>query len=295
MESIVQHIREAYPSLSSSKKRVASYILNNFSTVHLDTVLELADKIGVSDTTIIHFCNDLGYYGYSDFKRAVRDELSAPKNFLPEQTAASEQIGNLISAVIEDDTNSIRETLSNPENMKSFSEAVDLLSETEKIYCIGFYYHAAFAKQLALQFMSNEYNAQAIIPDMGDYIDHLMFLEKGSVAVVFDFSLYTTALTEICTILRESGVKIILITDNGPCPRIHMADVVIHCRNVVLREIPVLNTNVACSAVCNLLLQLLQIKSPKEKLPYFKNLRQGVFTKFNPYGVYEATKGESII
>lgn len=295
MKSIVQHIREVYPSLSSSKKRVASYILNNFSTVHLDTVLELSEKIGVSDTTIIKFCNDIGYYGYSGFKRAVRDELTSPAEYLKDRNIASEHIGEFVSGAIDDHISSIQATLSQTDNIKAFSDSIELLSAAKKIYCIGFYYHAATAKQMALKFMGQLYSAEAIVPDLGDYIDHLMFLEKGSVAVVFDFSLYTTALTEICTILRENDVKIILITDNGACPRIHMADIVIHCLSGTGQPDPLHSDQVTCSAVCDLILRLLSVKYPRENTSYFKNLRQGVFTKFNPYGVYESTKGKDII
>ena len=36
---------------------------------------ELAEIIGVSDTTIINLCVDLGFTGFSEFKKTVSDEI----------------------------------------------------------------------------------------------------------------------------------------------------------------------------------------------------------------------------
>ena len=48
----------------------------------LDHVAVLAERIGVSDTTIINLCADLGYSGFAAFKRAVRKELQQEKDDL---------------------------------------------------------------------------------------------------------------------------------------------------------------------------------------------------------------------
>jgi len=58
---IIKLIREAYPELSSAKKSAASYFLNHYTSLQFATVTELAERIGVSDTTIINLCADLGY------------------------------------------------------------------------------------------------------------------------------------------------------------------------------------------------------------------------------------------
>lgn len=289
MMSIVQHIREIYPSLSPSKKKVASYILNNFPKVHLETVLDLSDKIGVSDTTIINFCSEIGYYGYSDFKRAVRNELASAEFSYPVVTSDQKALNDLIQATINECSASIKETLLDNENLRAFSEAESLLADASKIYVIGFYHHAAEAKALVLNLIHQGYDSEAIIPDLGDYIDHLMMLQKGSVAIVYDFSLYTTALTEICTILQEKAIPIILITDDGPCPRLSQATVAIHCHGFSENAALLGKGFVACKTVSLVLYNLLCTVSPREKGQYSSNLRQGIFTRFNPYGVIEST------
>ena len=60
MADVIKQIREIYPQLSSAKKAAASYFLNNYQALQFATVTELAERIGVSDTTIINLCADLG-------------------------------------------------------------------------------------------------------------------------------------------------------------------------------------------------------------------------------------------
>ena len=67
MQDTMQKIRDIYPSLSSAKKAAASFFLNHYSSVPISTVTELAESIGVSDTTIINLCVDLGFKGFATF------------------------------------------------------------------------------------------------------------------------------------------------------------------------------------------------------------------------------------
>ena len=65
MADIIKLIREAYPGLSSAKKSAASYFLNHYTALQFSTVTELAEQIGVSDTTIINLLTTAHqtYYG----------------------------------------------------------------------------------------------------------------------------------------------------------------------------------------------------------------------------------------
>lgn len=187
------------------------------------TVTELSQKIGVSDTTVINLCNDLGFQGYSGFRKAVKKEV----------LSANE--------------------------------------ETEE---------------------PKETSAEAVYPDMGGFIDQIRWSEEGDAAIVYDCMRYITSLTEICSIFRDHGVKIILITDNGPCPRISMADAVIHCEQGGGEEHHVADTRTQIAAVDHILCRLLVRKYPCREDGYDKKIREGVFTRFNPYGVIEPDRGK---
>ncbi len=289
---IIQKIRSSFEQLSPSKKKVASYFLNHYSTVYLETVVSISEKIGVSNTTIINFCSDLGFYGYSDFKEMLRKELMENNTVQDASSSGSEDLISLFRSCADSITGNLRNTVDDPENQASISAAVELLSKAEKIYFVGFYNKAALAKSEALFLLYRGYEAEAIYPDLGDYIDHLLWAREGSAAVVYDMALYSTGLTEICSILKEKKIPIILITDMGPCPRLALADIAIHCHADSEESDLCPDEDVLCHAVSRILLTTLTDRYPGKTDPYNEALREGVFTRFNPYGAIETSSNQ---
>ena len=286
---IIQKIRNSFEQLSPSKKKVASYFLNHYSALYLDTVVGLSEKIGVSDTTIINFCSDLGFYGYSDFRQMLKNELM--ENSAPAETAPAGEadVLSLFQSHADSITESLNRTIADPENRAAISAAVGLLAGAEKIYTVGFYNKAALAKSEALFLLYRGYEAEAIYPDLGDYIDHLLWAKEGGAAIVYDMALYSTGLTEICSVLKEKNIPVILITDMGPCPRLSLADIAIHCHAGSGDGGLLPDEDVLCHAVSRLLLTALTSLHPGRTLPYNEALREGIFTRFNPYGAIETS------
>ena len=289
---IIQKIRNSFEQLSPAKKKVASYFMNHYSTLYLDTVMGLSEKIGVSDTTIINFCSDLGYYGYSEFKERLKEELLLD-NALPEELPKEAMdVISLFQAHTDTVTENLRDTISDPENRAAITKAVELLAAAGKIYFVGFYNKAALAKSEALYLLYRGYEAEAIYPDLGDYIDHLLWAREGSAAVVYDMAFYSTGLTEICSVLREKNIPVILITDMGPCPRLTLADVAIHCHFDAKENDLRPDEDVLCQSVSRALLSVLTELHPRRTDAYNEALREGVFTRFNPYGAFETSSGQ---
>ena len=286
MEKVLKVLRTAYPELSASKKRAVSYLLNNYPSFYMDTVLELAEKIGVSDTTIINLCTELGFEGYSGFKRAVREEMTTADTGeeIDDAAEAADDVSDIVQTA-KCTSEAIIKTLQDEDNQNAILRAKTLCGNATRIYFVGFWTYSALAKKNALLFLHHGYPTEAIYPDMSDYIAHLQWVPSGSVAIVYDFSRYVTALTEICTFLKERGIPIILITDNGPCPRLSMADAVVSCLPETTHTIPSSSPVVEC--VVNAILILLKKEFPRSASGYSRSLRDAVFTRFNTYGVVE--------
>lgn len=288
MSSILNKIRKAYPELAPSKKRVASYFMNNYASLFMDTVTELSQKIGVSDTTVINLCNDLGFQGYSGFRKAVKIEILSANEELTEPKEVSAEAGEIAEYLID----GIRRTFDSKENLIAIDKAVDFLGIAGKIYCVGFWTFSGNAKSMALRLSREGYRAEAVYPDMGGFIDQIRWSQEGDAAIVYDCMRYITSITEICSIFRDHRVNIILITDNGPCPRISMADAVIHCEQGSGEEHHVAESRTQIAAVDHVLCRLLLGKYPRKEDGYDKKIREGVFTRFNPYGVIEPDSGK---
>lgn len=284
MADVIKQIRDIYPQLSSAKKAAASYFLNHFHALQFATVTELAELIGVSDTTIINLCADLGYSGYSGFKKAVRADILAEAARTQPSSDVSEQSSQAkIQAMTDPMIQAFSDTFSDINNCNSILQAAQMLAVAETVYAIGFWSFAALAQELCLYLRRQGRRAEAIYPSLGDYIDKVLQITSKDVVVMYDFSRYFTSLNEICLLLQKQGVPIILITDMGPCPCLPFATVSIHCKTA---EGSGLFAHPQATAVGYLLRTISNELLPHKNNEY-ETLREAVFTRFNAYGVIE--------
>jgi (1->4)-alpha-D-glucan 1-alpha-D-glucosylmutase len=68
-------IASLFPEMSHSQKELARYVLDNGLFVAYAPAAELGSKVGVSAATVVRFCQILGYDGYPELQRAVRESL----------------------------------------------------------------------------------------------------------------------------------------------------------------------------------------------------------------------------
>ena len=199
MADVIRIIRDIYPQLSSAKKAAASYFLNHFQTLQFATVTELAEKIGVSDTTIINLCADLGFSGYAGFKKAVRADIQAESTAVQSAPDMAQPSSLLkVRAAAAPILQAFSDTFSDEKNCDAILRAAQLLAGAKTIYAIGFWAFATLAQEFCLHMRRNGWRAEAIYPDLGDYIDKVLRITSEDVVILYDFSRYIAGLQEIC-------------------------------------------------------------------------------------------------
>lgn len=280
MEKLIDRIRALYPGLTSAKKKVASYILNNYNTIHFDTVTELAGKIGVSDTTIINFSMDAGFSGFWELKKAIRDDVQN-QNTKIIQEADNNEFDSTIAALTRNMAADMVTNFTNKENTDAIAQAISVLEQANHIYFVGFYAASPAADEAALRLTCIGYRTEVIKPGIGDFIDRVNLSQKGDVAVVYDLANYVVALTEICSIFKKKEVPIILITDNGPSPRLEYADVIIRLTSEHS------GPKVINASIISYFFATLMRRRNGDYKKYNTEIRDGILSSFNEYGIVE--------
>jgi DNA-binding MurR/RpiR family transcriptional regulator len=78
---ILEKIRQLYPRLTKSQKRLADFIAISYQEAAFMTASRLARRVAVNEATVIRFAQRLGYGGYpeliDDIQAIVRVELKA--------------------------------------------------------------------------------------------------------------------------------------------------------------------------------------------------------------------------
>ena len=71
-KDFLHKISENMHGFSKGQKRIGNFILSHYDKAAFMTAAKLGESVGVSESTVVRFANELGYEGYSEFQRALQ-------------------------------------------------------------------------------------------------------------------------------------------------------------------------------------------------------------------------------
>ena len=57
--------------MSKGQKRIVEYISTHYDSAAFMTAAKLGEAVGVSESTVVRFASDLGFDGFSEFKKPL--------------------------------------------------------------------------------------------------------------------------------------------------------------------------------------------------------------------------------
>ena len=74
-------ISTSLPEMRKSERKVAEFILANFSEVIRMRIVDLAEAAEVSEPTVVRFCRAVGCDGFQAFKLALAQQLASSPSY----------------------------------------------------------------------------------------------------------------------------------------------------------------------------------------------------------------------
>lgn len=232
MQELLERIKREQDDFPAAQKQVAAFVVDNFYQIPFLSITSMAKNIGVSDTTIIKFCTQLGFDGFGDFKKIFSDyaysELTM-LNKLSTSTMSGGSDGTIFSEVLEEDTANIQATLTNQINRENLDRFLYMLDKAENIYVTGGRSSSVLAEHMASTLRYLGLKIHDLSGGVGDYLDRLMMVGSKDLVIAFCFPRYTSLVVSALRDLREAGIPVVLFTDTGLSPAYPYADVVFLC------------------------------------------------------------------
>ena len=217
MENIIKLIYSNYDYYTNSQKTIADYIINNFNNITYDTLNTLAQKIGVSTTSIIRFAKELDFNGYSELQESIRayadsdDPFNVAKNF---REIENESISELFHNSLNKDIDNLKRTI-NSLSKDDLEKSIEYLANARRVYVIGYndsftmaYYMSARLGQVR----ESVYLLQAV---GGLYPMEVASSNEEDLLVAFLFPRYSMYTINIINRVRKNGGKVLIVTSNN--------------------------------------------------------------------------------
>ena len=223
---ISERIKSLYHTFSKGQKKIANAILNEYDKTAYLTAAKLGQLVGVSESTVVRFADELGYEGYSELQHAVQElvRIKLTPNQRIEVTKKRIGHGDVIDSVMESDINKIKYTLERLDR-NAFSDSVDAILEAETIYITGARGTEPLARLLAHNLSLIFDNVKLVVPTSSAEVFEQMYpVSEKDTVIAFSFPRYSTKMINLVRYARHKEAKVVVITDSAVSPLAEFAN-----------------------------------------------------------------------
>jgi len=227
MENILDKISDTFQELTPSQRKVAQYVYHNINEAFLLNSFQIAKTANVSEATVTRFLTNLGFSGFSEFKREIARQVLESFSTTQRLAESAEDLkarGNVFSEILQGDIENIK-TLTATISDQLFEQAVNELCSARSIYVLGLRssYALAFYLTFDLRFFLDR--VILIKPGIGDMPEQVLGVTKDDVLVVISFRRYTRESFNIAEKIKKRAGSVIALTNSELSPVAKLADV----------------------------------------------------------------------
>lgn len=224
--SCLLKIRAMRDDMSLIERKLADFILDNTHLLRDYSSQQLADAIGVSQSSVVKFSQKLGYRGYPDLKFAVNEDVVSASNQQRRVASHPSQERSIANSFRElrDATYAVLQGVADLNEIEKLQHALRLLIAAETIQVAGFGKSAIVAKDFVLRLMQMG-KVTLSSEDPALQIQMATTLSEGNVLFVVSDGGQNSDILKIVRQAKSKGAKVISLTRYGNNPTSILADI----------------------------------------------------------------------
>ena len=211
MSALVK-IRSERDRMSAIERRIADFVLENAQLLRDYSSQQLANALGISQSSVVKFCQKLSFKGYPDLKFSISEALArAEHGEALEAPATPDERKRTLASTLwrrKSEAEEATRLINPPEAIESAIEAID---SAGRVFIIGLgeddIHARAFALKLSLLGILSVHNF-----DPAHMTASMSSAGAGDVLLVFSEHGKQPALCQICRYFREQRGRVITVT-----------------------------------------------------------------------------------
>ena len=197
------------------------------------TASKLGKAVNVSESTVVRFAIELGFEGYPEFQHALQEIVRIRLTSFQRMDVTNSLIGDgdVLTKVLNSDIDKIKRMIEDIDR-EAFESSVDSLVGAKSIYIIGLGSSAILASSLnhSLQMIFD--NVKLLDASSADEIyAQILNVTAGDVVIAISFPRYSRKLISAVSFAKDSGAKVIALTDSASSPIASFADSLLVARS----------------------------------------------------------------
>ena len=237
-------------ALSPRLAAVADWVEAHPEAIAVDTLAEIAARAGTHPSTLVRFANRFGFGGFAElqrlYKRHVHEHFNDYGARIRELRITLDE-GEVSAPRLLDEfgqaNRAALEALLADTDPDALERAVDLLHGARAIHVVGIRRAFPVAMYFAYALPHVGIACHAIDGLGLMHAEQARCVRAGEALVAITFAPYADTTREVVATARASGARVLLITDDGPCPSAADADVAFAVRDAEVRSFRSLNSS----------------------------------------------------
>ena len=210
---MMEQIKQELDAMTKSERTVASHFLGHPNDFTFLTLEGVANRIGVSTTTVLRFCRRLKFSGFKRFQEALREDIQSHPS-LPEKFQRTTEAGasdGLLERTVQMDILCLRNTFRDLP-WESLNDALRLLSKAKRVFTFGMKESYALAHYLYTRLAAVRTDVQILDAGGNGDVEQVLSLSQEDVCVVFAFHRHSAQTLNLLPLLRKQGAAVIIVT-----------------------------------------------------------------------------------
>jgi DNA-binding MurR/RpiR family transcriptional regulator len=275
-------IRENAPAFSKGQRAIASFISEHYDKAAYMTAHRMGETVGVSESTIVRFATELGYEGYPQMQKALREAIRATLTSVQRIELGRNRLGSgdLLRRALMSDLENLRSTMDSIDP-ETFAGAVEAILSARDIYIVGARSSAALAAFLA-------FYLNLIFPNVrlagsasdSDMFEHVMRIGPEDALIGISFPRYSRRTVRTMRYAHDRGARVVALTDSPQSPLAETASLTLLARSDMVSFVDSL---VSPLAVINALVVALGMRRGEDVAKTFTDLER----IWDEYEIYE--------
>lgn len=277
---LMKTIQQKFPRLSKGQKLIAEFILKHYDKAAFMTAAKLGISVGVSESTVVRFANELEFEGYPELQKALQELVKTRLTTVQRIELSGDFIGedDTLKGVLKADIDNIRATLEKI-NEKSFNEVVSRIISAKRIYIMGLRSSTTLAEFLGFYLNFILDNVRVVKYGVSDIFEQLLRLDKDDLIIGIGFPRYSSNTVEALRYAKSTGATVVALTDSLLSPLATEADYTLLSQSNMASFVDSL---VAPLSVINALIIAVGLKEKGNISSYFEKL-EGLWDEHNVY------------
>ena len=279
-KDLMRLIQGKFIRLSKGQKLIAEYILKNYDKAAFMTAARLGVAVGVSESTVVRFANELGFSGYPKLQKALQELIKNRLTTVQRLELRNDYFsdGDALKGVLKADMENIRATLEKI-NQNTFQDVVKSIFEAKRIYIIGLRSSTALAEFLGFYLNIILQNVKVVSYGISDVFEQMINVGEGDLVIGIGFPRYAAKTIDTLAFSQDRGAKVVALTDSLLSPLATKADYTLIAQSNMASFVDSL---VAPLSVINALIIAVGMREKENISNVFENLEE-IWKNYNVY------------